>query len=146
MEPVTRQDITRIILAAATAPLLLVGYVVLIWLGLPTAEYVTLVLAPTLSVVVGFVLAGKIASVRRKLDDQHREIVTVLSDQNVAVAQVAAELAAVAPPHPLVCAAAPQDLTTLSSGATTLSDQSAAAADNVVASGDNVVGSAGADG
>jgi hypothetical protein len=75
------------------------AYVVLLVLGLPTAEFLALIVGPTLSVVVGFVLAGRISRVRQLLNTQHRETVIVLSDQNVQVTRLAEFVAAaVLPP------------------------------------------------
>lgn len=90
-------------------PLVLGAYVVLLLLGLPTGEYLVLIVGPTLSVVVGFVLAGRIRNVRELVTEQHRETVTVLSDQNSQVTALAEVVAAVVDP------AAP-DATTATAG------------------------------
>lgn len=88
----------RVLLAAGMGPLVLGLYVLLLLLGLPTAEYLALIVGPTLSVVVGFVLAGRISNVRQLLTRQHRETVTVLSDQNLQVTALAEVVAAVVVP------------------------------------------------
>ena len=90
-----RDHLLRVLLAAGMGPLILGCYVLLVLFGLPTREYLVIVVGPTLSVVVGIVLAGRISNVRRQMTEQHRETVTVLSDQNLQVATLAEAVAAV---------------------------------------------------
>lgn len=61
----SRADLVRVVLAAGMVPLLALVGAGLAWAGLPTTEWAVLVVAPTVSVVVGFVLSGRSSAVAR---------------------------------------------------------------------------------
>jgi hypothetical protein len=61
----SRTDLIRVILAAGMVPVLALVGAGLAWAGLPTSEWSVLVVGPTVSVVVGFVLSGRSSAVAR---------------------------------------------------------------------------------
>jgi len=82
------------LLLVTMVPLVLGLYVILLWFGIPTAEYVALVVGPTMSVAVGFVMVRSLTGVKETIVAQHAETSLVLSNQNVKVATLARVVAA----------------------------------------------------
>ena len=61
----SRTDLVRVVLAAGMVPVLALVGAGLAWAGLPTTQWSVLVVGPTVSVVVSFVLSGRSSAVAR---------------------------------------------------------------------------------